>query len=310
MATLRYLLFSLCILASLSTQAGNIPSTQLNSWHRDPGKLDLASVNALVMDTRNNAVLYSRNPNSVVPIASLSKLMTVMVILDAKQPLDERIAVAIQSTNELKNVFSRVRVDSQLTRKEMLLLTLMSSENRAAASLAHHYPGGYAKFIEAMNSKAKALGMHNTHFVEPTGLSYLNVSTAHDLAAMVSAASGYALIKEMSTTAKKDAHFSKPSYSLAFYNTNPLVRNGNWNITLSKTGFNNMAGHCLVMQTAINNRPVTMVLLDSFGKKSHVGDAGRVRRWLETGNGGLVPASAKDYVKRKARETNLSANLN
>ncbi len=269
---------------------------------RDATRLELASVKALVTDTLTDEVLYSHNSDAVVAIASISKLMTAMVVLDANQPLDEKISVQIDQTRELKNVFSRLRIGSVVSRRDMLLMTLMSSENRAAASLAHHYAGGYDAFIAAMNTKARALGMEHTHFVEPTGLSEQNVSSARDLTLMVQAAAKYALIKELSTTPKKDIRFSKPRYTLAFYNTNPLLNNDSWNIQLTKTGFNNEAGRCLVMLTNINNRPLVVVLLDSFGKRSHVGDANRIRQWLETGNGTRVPPAAKAYHQRKVSE--------
>ena len=295
---LRYWVLFFGWLVALSAQAQNAAPAK---GTRDPGRLNLASVNALVLDTKQKEVLFAKNADAVVPIASVSKLMTVMVALDANQPLDEVLPVKIDQTRELKGVFSRVRVGSQLTRKELILLTLMSSENRAAASLAHHYKHGYAKFIEAMNKKATDLGLQGTHFVEPTGLSYSNVSSARDLAKLVQTAATYPLIRQSSTTAKKDTRFKKPAYSLAFYNTNPLVRNNKWDIKLSKTGFNNKAGHCLVMLTDIGDREVAMVFLDSFGKRSHVGDAARVKQWLETGKGGTVPTEARSYEKRKNR---------
>lgn len=268
----------------------------------DPSRLDLASVGALILDSETQQVLYERNPDMVKPIASITKLMTAMVVLDAKQPLDEMLPIAIHETSELKNVFSRVRLQSQLTRKNIVLLMLMASENRAAATLAHHYPEGYDAFIKAMNAKAKALDMNNTRFVEPTGLSNENVSTARELAKLVNASASYEMISELSTTAMQDTRFKKPNYSLAFYNTNRLVRKNEWEILVSKTGFTNPAGQCLVMQAIIQERPVTLVLLDSFGKLSHVGDAARVKRWLETGKGGAVPASAKAYAKRKIQQ--------
>lgn len=288
-----------CWLLSINAQAQNPEGAGRSLPARDPSRLALASVNALVMDTKTKEVLFSKNPDAVVPIASVSKLMTVMVALDARQSLDEVLPIKIDQTRELKGVFSRVRVGSQLTRREIILLTLMSSENRAAATLAHHYTHGYAKFIQAMNQKAKDLGLTGTRFVEPTGLSYANVSTARDLAKLMQTAATYPLIRQSSTTAKKDTRFKKPNYALAFFNTNPLVRNGKWDIKLSKTGFNNKAGHCLVMLTDIGEREMAVVLLDSFGKRSHVGDAARVKQWLETGRGGTVPAAAKSYEQRK-----------
>ncbi len=261
--------------------------------------LELASVNAMVVDARTREVLYANNPDAIVSIASISKLMTAMVVLDSGQPLSELIPVKIDQTPEMKNVFSRIRIGSVASRETLLLLALMSSENRASATLAHHYKDGYSAFIAAMNAKAKSLGMTNTRFVEPTGLSQHNVSTARDLTLLVQAAADYPLINELSTTPKKDVHVTKPRYTLAFYNTNPLVRNEHWNIQLTKTGFLNVAGRCLVMQTKINKRPVTVVLLDSFGKRSHVGDAGRIKQWLETGESASVPAAAKAYQQKR-----------
>ncbi len=165
--------------------------------------LELASGSAMVVDLQTNKVIYANNADKVVPIASITKLMTAMVVLDAKLPLDEILSVDIDQTKELKGVFSRVRVNSEISRKDMLLLTLMSSENRAAASLAHHYPGGYNAFIKAMNAKAKSLGMNSTHYVEPTGLSINNVSTARDLAKLLMATKQYPLIGQLSTTTEK-----------------------------------------------------------------------------------------------------------
>lgn len=268
----------------------------------DPSKLELASGSAMVVDLQNNQVLFSSNPDVIVPIASITKLMTAVVVLDAKQPLDEVISVAISDTKELKGVFSRVRVNSQLSRKEMLRLALMSSENRAAASLGHHYPGGHAVFVAAMNAKAKALGMQSSRFVEPTGLSGDNVSTANDLIRLLIAAQQYPLISELSTTRAQVAAFHKPNYTLGFRNTNRLIHNVNWNIQVTKTGFTDEAGHCLVMLTVLANRPVAVVLLDAFGKSTHFADANRLRRWMETGKGGPVPQVAKRYKKQKNLE--------
>lgn len=267
---------------------------------RDPANLQLAAGSAMVVDLDSDKVLYASNPDVVVPIASISKLMTAVVTLDAKQPMDELIPVTINQTRELKGVYSRVRVNSWINRKEMLRLALMSSENRAAASLGHHYPGGYARFIAAMNAKAKALGMNHTHFVEPTGLSEKNVSTARDLVKLLQAARTYPLIRELSTTAHKDAFFQRPNYALAFNNTNPLVRKSDWDIAVTKTGFTDEAGHCLALVPVVQGRPMAVVLLDTYGKHTHFADAARVRRWLETGNGGsLPPAAAISYKKQR-----------
>lgn len=263
---------------------------------------ELAAGSALLVDLKTNQVLYSSNPDFIAPIASVTKLMTAMVTLDAKQPLDEKLPIVIKDTAEMQGVFSRVRVGSQLSRHDTLLITLMSSENRAAASLAHHYPGGHEAFIQAMNAKAQALGMHSSQFVEPTGLSEKNVSSAHDLVLLIKAAQQYPLIKQFSTTDEKTIAFTKPNYTLGFRNTNALVRKDNWNIQLSKTGFTNSAGHCLVMSTEMNNRPVAFVVLDAFGKYTHMADANRLKKWLETGTVTPVPAAALSYKLAKQQE--------
>ncbi|MGE4405737.1 D-alanyl-D-alanine endopeptidase [Pseudomonas sp.] len=260
---------------------------------------ELASGSALLVDLKTNEVLYSSNPDMVVPIASVTKLMTAMVTLDAKLPLDEQLPVIIRDAKEMQGVFSRVRLGSEISRRELLLLTLMSSENRAATSLAHHYPGGYTAFVQAMNAKARALGMTQTHYVEPTGLSEHNVSSAQDLVRLVRASRQYALIQQFSTTDEKTVAFRKPNYTLGFRNTNALVRKHNWDIQLSKTGFTNAAGHCLVMSTTMNQRPVAFVVLDAFGKYTHMADANRLKKWLETGTVTPVPAAALAYKQQK-----------
>lgn len=266
---------------------------------RDPSQLHLASGSAMVIDLQTDKVIYSSNPDVIVPIASVTKLMTAMVVLDAKLPMDEIIPVDISKTAEMKGVFSRVKLGSELSRHDMLLIALMSSENRAAASLAHSYPGGYQAFILAMNAKAKALGMSHTVYVEPTGLSIYNVSTARDLTKLVLAARKYPLLSELSTTAEKTVTFRKPTYSLGFSNTDHLIRKSNWDIKLTKTGFTNQAGHCLVLLTTMANRPVSVVILDAFGKYTHFADASRLRLWLETGKSGAAPEVALQYKKEK-----------
>lgn len=286
-------LLATCVIASQSYAA---PAPQQ----------DLAAGSALLMDLNTNEVLYSSNPNFVAPIASVTKLMTAMVALDAQQSLDEKLSIVISDTKEMRGVFSRVRLGSQLSRHDVLLITLMSSENRAAASLAHHYRGGHTAFIQAMNAKAKALGMHNSRFVEPTGLSEQNVSSAHDLVLMIKAAQQYPLIRKFSTMDEKTVAFTSPNYTLGFRNTNALVRKDNWNIQLSKTGFTNSAGHCLVMSTEMNKRPVAFVVLDAFGKYTHMADANRLKKWLETGTITPVPAAALSYKKAKQLERQQS----
>ena len=252
---------------------------------------DLAAGSALLVDLQTNQVLYERNADSVVPIASVTKLMTAMVTLDAKLPLDQQLPIMIRDTQEMRGVFSRVRVGSELSRRDMLLLALMASENRAAASLAHHYPGGVPAFIAAMNAKAKALGMSHTRYRDPTGLSEGNVSTANDLVKLLRASQQYPLISQFSTTREKTQAFRKPNYTLGFRNTNSLVHKPNWSIQLTKTGFTNAAGHCLVMRTQMAGKPVAFVVLDSFGKLTHMADANRLKRWMETGKVTPVPAA-------------------
>ncbi|MBD8495874.1 D-alanyl-D-alanine endopeptidase [Pseudomonas syringae] len=266
---------------------------------RDPANLHLASGSTMVVDLQSNKVLYSNNPDVIVPIASVTKLMTAMVVLDARQSMDEVIPVDISHTAEMKGVFSRVKLGSQLSRRDMLLITLMSSENRAAASLAHSYPGGYPAFILAMNAKARTLGMKNTAYVEPTGLSVYNVSTARDLTKLLLEARKYPLLSELSATEEKTVRFTKPTYTLGFRNTDHLVHRENWDIRLTKTGFTNQAGHCLVLLTNMAKRPVSVVILDAFGKQTHFADASRLRKWLETGQSGPVPEVALQYKKEK-----------
>lgn len=271
-----------------------------------PAQQELASGSALLVDMKTSEVLYSSNPDLVVPIASVTKLMTAMVALDAKLSLDEQLPITIRDAVEMQGVFSRVRIGSEISRREMLLLTLMSSENRAAASLAHHYPGGYAAFIQAMNLKASELGMSSTRYVEPTGLSQRNVSSANDLVKLLRASQAYPLIDELSTLGEKTVAFRKPNYTLGFRNTNGLVRKPNWDIQLTKTGFTNAAGHCLVMRTVMDQRDVAFVVLDAFGKYTHMADANRLKKWLETGKTTPVAPAALAYKAQKQAERQLA----
>jgi D-alanyl-D-alanine endopeptidase (penicillin-binding protein 7) len=290
---IRYLLVCLLLACNSLVVAAPLPVA------KPARQQELASGSALLVDLKTNEVLYSSNPDLVVPIASVTKLMTAMVTLDAKLPLDEVLAVHISDTKEMRGVYSRVRVGSEISRQELLLLTLMSSENRAAASLAHHYPGGYTAFIAAMNAKAKALGMSQTRYVEPTGLSLNNVSSATDLVRLLKATQQYPLMGQLSSTPEKTVAFRKPNYTLGFRNTNRLVHKANWNIQLTKTGYTDEAGHCLVMRTQMANRQVAFVVLDAFGKYTHMADANRLRSWLETGKITPVPAAAISYKQQK-----------
>jgi D-alanyl-D-alanine endopeptidase (penicillin-binding protein 7) len=264
------------------------------------GRQELASGSALLVDLNTDQVLYSSNPDRVVPIASVTKLMTAMVSLDAKRPLDEQLPVIIRDVPEMRGVYSRVRLGSEISRREMLLLTLMSSENRAASSLAHHYPGGVSAFVAAMNAKARALGMNHTRYVEPTGLSEHNVSNANDLLKLLKATRQYPLIGQLSATPEKTVAFRKPNYTLGFRNTNGLTRKAGWDVQLTKTGFTNTAGHCLVMRTSMAGRPVAFVVLDAFGKYTHMADANRLRKWLETGR--ITPVAPAALAYKQQRE--------
>jgi D-alanyl-D-alanine endopeptidase (penicillin-binding protein 7) len=250
----------------------------------DPHRLQLQSTKAVVFDARTGEILYSKNAEATAPIASITKLMTAMVVLDGKLPMDEMLTISKDDIDRLKGTYSRLQIGTRQSRKEMLRLALMSSENRAASALGRHYPGGRAAFVAQMNRKAAALRMSHTHFDDTTGLSSRNLSSAGDLVKMAQAASQYALIREFTTTAERTVSFPQPRYSLGFVNTNRLVRAGSWDIELSKTGYTNEAGRCLVMKTRVGDRPMVMVLLNSQGKLSPVGDANRIKQWLETSN--------------------------
>jgi D-alanyl-D-alanine endopeptidase (penicillin-binding protein 7) len=234
---------------------------------------------ALVVEQTGGGALFQKNAGAVVPIASISKLMTAMVVLDAWPDLRAPIAITEDDVDYLRGSHSRLQLGATMTRETALLLTLMSSENRAAHALARHYPGGLSAFVAAMNGKARALGMRDTRFEDPTGLSSNNVSTARDLARLVAAAHRYPLIREFST--KVGATVEIAGRPLEFRNTNPLVGNASWNVGLSKTGYIQEAGKCLVMQARVADRPVVIVLLDSAGKLTRVSDANRIRRWME-----------------------------
>jgi D-alanyl-D-alanine endopeptidase (penicillin-binding protein 7) len=257
---------------------------QLAGLRRTDDALDLKSSVVLVMDQDTNEVLVSKNPDAVLPIASITKLMTALVVTEAHLPLDETLTITQEDVDTEKGSRSRLRVGTQLTREEMLHLALMSSENRAAHALGRHYPGGLDAFVSAMNAKATLLGMGDTHYVEPTGLSSRNQSSAKDLATLVKAAYEHQIIRDLSTS---------PEYSVAvgkremqFRTTNALVRNPTWEIGLQKTGYIAEAGRCLVMQAKLAGRQLIMVFLDSAGKYSRLGDAERVRRWInEVGHG-------------------------
>lgn len=234
----------------------------------------------LIYDENGQQSLHSKNADVVAPIASITKLMTAMVVLDAKLALDEEISISSLDISKEKRTRSRTRAGMTLTRGELLKLALMASDNLSAAALARTYPGGTAAALAQMNAKARELGMHSSHFMDPTGLNSSNVSTANDLVKMVRAAKGYELIQQFTTSTSHT--FEQVGHRpLRFHNTNPLVRNTSWDIGLSKTGYISEAGRCLVMEAKITEHPVIIVLLDSWGKNSRVGDANRVKKWME-----------------------------
>lgn len=249
------------------------------------GDLRLASTKALIINQNTGEVLYAKSTDQPTPIASVTKLMTAMVVLDAHQSPDELLTVSEAEVDTLKGTSSRLRVGTTLTRAELLQLALMSSENRAAAALGNAYPGGFVPFVAAMNAKAALLGMTRSHFVDGTGLNSENVSTAEDLAKMVKAAYQYPEIRQVTTTASAEVAVRGMRRPVEFHNTNVLVRNSDWQIGLSKTGYISEAGRCLVMQAQIAEQPLIIVLLDSWGKFTRIGDAQRIRKWLESSNG-------------------------
>ncbi|MBL8480814.1 MAG: D-alanyl-D-alanine endopeptidase [Rhodocyclaceae bacterium] len=243
------------------------------------GSPNLKSAAVLVQDSTSGQILYSRNAESVVPIASITKLMTAMVVLDAKPDLAEPIAVTEEDIDSIKGTHSRLFVGAELSREEMLRLALMSSENRAASALGRSYAGGREAFLAAMNRKAVELGLRDTRFYDTTGLNPSNVSSPQDLARMVEAASRYPLIREFTT--EREYHVAVGHRNMRFVNTNALVSSPDWQIGVSKTGFTNEAGKCLVMKAWLSEKPVIIVLLDSVGRLTRIGDANRIKKWVE-----------------------------
>ena len=248
----------------------------------NPAKLEVRSSSALVVDVKTGKTLYQKNATKVRPIASLTKLMTALVVLDAKQNLNQTITVDKNDLDRVKHTHSRIRMGTKVTRRDALHLALMSSENRMASALARHYPGGRSAFVRAMNNKARQLGMRNTHFYDSTGLSTRNVSTAQDLGKLAAAAYRQPLIRQFTQDENREMRFSSPAYSLMYDNTNPLVKNPDWDVRLSKTGFTDEAGRCLVMRAKPDNQELAIVLLNSVGKRTPIGDANRIRKWLKS----------------------------
>ena len=245
------------------------------------GEMGLASHAALVIDQDSGETLLAKNSDAEMPIASLTKLMTALVVVEAHLPLDEVLEISEEDVDREKNTHSRLTVGTDLTRGQMLLLALMSSENRAAMALSTNYPGGRKAFVAQMNAKAKALGMTSTHFADPAGLSSDSVSTARDLHRLVSAAYAQPLIRRDTTHEEETVLVGRRMQT--FINSNRLVRYGaDWDIGLQKTGFTNEAGRCLVMQVTLQGRRVAMIFLDSFGKLTRYADATRVRQQIES----------------------------
>lgn len=242
--------------------------------------LAIESRAALIANARTGETLYAKNMHQHMPIASITKLMTAMVVLDSGVDLNDPVTITREDLDHLRNTSSRLAVGTTLTRADMLLLALMASENRAASALARTYPGGLQAALNAMNRKARQLGMHNTHFRDGTGLHGGNESTPADLVKMVQAAYRYPDIRAFSTMPEYQVH-GKGGQLLQYRNTNSLVKKPEWDIGVSKTGFINEAGRCLVMMAKINDTPTVIVLLDSFGKYTRIGDANRVKKWLE-----------------------------
>ena len=269
----------LLALGALSHSAITAAASRFTSLEGNP---NLRSASALVVDGDGN-LIYGKDIDTVRPIASITKLMTAMVILDSGVDLAERITVTRADRDLVQLTGSRLEYGATLSRREMILLAIMSSENRAAAALGRTWPGGLDDFVAHMNAKAAALGMQHSHFADPAGLHVENQSTARDLGRMVAAAHDYPLIREASTTQRLEVRPYKNRGPLNYVNTNRLLKNESWDIALSKTGYINEAGRCLVMQATIEGEPVSIVLLNSFGKLTPFGDSNRLRKWMLAG---------------------------
>lgn len=266
------------------TKSASASTARPHSLRTSIGRLDLRSSSVLVMDEADASILYSKQPKKVMPVASITKLMTALVALEGGQPLDELIEISALDRDTEHRSGSRLLVGTQLSREDLLHLALMSSENRAAHAVARNYPGGLGTFIRAMNAKARQLEMTSTHFVDPTGLSSENVSSAADLIKLVLAASADPAIQKFSTHQSYSVPVGKQL--LEFRNTNTLVSKPDWDISVQKTGYTEAAGRCLVMKALIQDRSVVIVLLNSFGKHTRVADVRRIRKWMEA----AVPA--------------------
>jgi D-alanyl-D-alanine endopeptidase (penicillin-binding protein 7) len=271
----------------------------VQAHEKAPDGLQLASVNAAVAYADGDELVFGKNADRQVPIASVTKLMTALVVMESGQSLNEWLEFKKRHIPAPANAYTRIRIGSELKRGDVLRIALMSSENFAAYTVARHYPGGYDGFVKAMNTKARELGMDNTVFVDPTGLSVENQASAADLVRLVVAANKHPEISDYSTTRYFTARFQQPRYRLPFGNTNALVHRESWGVDISKTGYLSEAGRCLVMLQEFEGKQLVTVLLDSLGTRSPMGDAGRIRRWLRTGDPGSVAARARDYAREK-----------
>jgi D-alanyl-D-alanine endopeptidase (penicillin-binding protein 7) len=260
--------------------------------------LPLASVSAIAVNVASGKTVFAKHADIVLPIASITKVMTALVVIESGEPLDAWLTIEDWDAKLAKNAYSRIRISSQARRTDLTRIALMSSENRAAFNLAIHHPGGVRNLVSMMNAKARELGMHDTHFEDPTGLSTQNRSSAQDLAKMLVAAHAHPEIQKYSTTRQHTVNFRKPRYKLGYGNTNPLLGSSKWQVSLTKTGYLTEAGRCLVMVTAMDGEPVAVVLLNSLGKRSPLGDAGRIRRWLEQGVTSKVAPAARAHEQK------------
>ncbi len=270
--------------------------------------LALASVGVIAVDVQDSEVLLAQNADLVLPIASLTKMMTALVVLESGEDLEAWLEIEDWQEKTAKNAYSRIRVTSEARRKDLLRIALMSSENRASYNLAAHHPGGVEAFVSAMNAKATDLGMNHTLFADPTGLDVENRSSAADLARLIVATHEHELLREYSTTRQFTVKFRAPRYRLSYGNTNPLTGSSRWDVALTKTGYLTEAGRCLMMVTEMAGRRVGLVLLNSLGTRSPLGDAGRIRRYLETGTHGNVANAARVHRASVLQQLGLEAN--
>ncbi len=290
-----------CLMLLLGASLSALPSPTLGK------DLALASVSAVAVDVADSEVLIEQNAEVVLPIASITKVMTALVVLESGADLDAWLTIQDWDQKTAKNAYSRIRLDSSARRRDLLRIALMSSENRAAYNLARHHPGGFDAFVADMNAKARSLQMHNTHFADPTGLAVTNTSSAADLARLVVAAYQNQQLREYSTTRQFTLNFKKPRYRLGYGNTNPLTGSQRWDVSLTKTGYLTEAGRCLVMVSEMAGREVGVILLNSLGTRSPLGDAGRIRRYLESGAHSNVAQAALDHRTRVIQTLGLGS---